>query len=212
MALHNGSEAARSILNIVDYLYPISIALYYLIAVTLSMSMLQKPKTGTTIARMRIVATILLVLVILTYIGQVAIYLTRLIQHGWWATEQDTIQMVASLFVWAILYVRLIGTKAQVWHPYLGSWVLGLGFEAACALLSRYGVAEISIYDKLVLALDGINQLRQQAHQMPILPVMSSWILMTTAMILMMTSVMAALTSRNNNGKDWKNKVVGGAT
>ena len=157
MALRNGSEAARSILNIVDYLSPISIALYYLIAVTLSMSMLQKPKTGTTIARLRIVATILLVLIILTYIGQVAIYLTRLIQHGWWATEQDTIQMVASLFVWAILYVRLIGTKAQVWHPYLGSWVLGLGFEAACALLSGYGVAEISIYDKLVLALDGIR-------------------------------------------------------
>ena len=158
MAFHNGSEAARSILTVVDYLYPISIASYYLIAVTLSMSMLQKPKTGTAITRMRIVATILLVLVILTYIGQVAVYITRsFIQHGWWATEQDTIEMIASLFVWGILYVRLIGTDAQVWHPYLGSWVLGLGFEIAYTLLSRYGIAQISTYDKLVFALDGIR-------------------------------------------------------
>ena len=158
MAHHSGSEAAKSILRIVDYLYPISIASYYLIAVTLSMCMLQKPKTGTTIARMRIVATILLVLVILTYIGQVAVYLTRaVVQRGWWATEHNTIEMIASLFVWGCLYVRLIGTEAQVWHPYLGSWVLGLGFEIAFTLLSRYSIAEPSIYDNLVFALDGIR-------------------------------------------------------
>lgn len=160
MAIQNGSEAARLILTVVDYLYPISVALYYLIAITLSMSMLQKPKNGTTIARMRMIASILLVLVILTYVGQVAVYLTRsFIQHGWWATEQDTIELIASLFVWSILYFRLIGNESQVWHPYLGSWVLGLGFEVVCTLLSRYSIPEISTYDKLVFALDGIRVL-----------------------------------------------------
>jgi hypothetical protein len=52
-------------------------------------------------------------------------------------------------------------------------------------------------------------QLMRQPHQIPTLSIMRSYPQMTTAM--MMKLVMAALTSKSNDKKDWKNKAVGGA-
>lgn len=123
-------SVGKPILAVFDYLYPVVVVFYFFLAVTVSACKLQKPKRGKNFDKLRIAALIILLTAVLGYVGQGIVYLARaIIQRGWWAPEHRIINVLASMLVWGCLFLRLLATPNPIWHPFLGCWIVGLGFE-----------------------------------------------------------------------------------
>jgi ABC-type transport system involved in Fe-S cluster assembly fused permease/ATPase subunit len=143
-------KAGKPILAVFDYLYPLIVVFYFLVAITFSACTLQKPKRGKYINKLRIAALIILLTAVFGYVGQGIVYLARaIIQRGWWAPDHMIINVLALMLVWGCLFLRLLATPNPVWHPFLGCWVVGLGFEISLFLLASVE-EKGSYFDKAV--------------------------------------------------------------
>jgi len=140
-------------LKVLDYLYPIVVALYFFAATTVSTCQLQKPKKGKNIGRLRSVTLIILLGVLFAYVAQGVVFISRaIIQRGWWAREDRIIEILASILFWGCFSLYLLATPHPIWHPALGSWIVGLGFEVALFALAT-SRETTSDFEKAVWAL-----------------------------------------------------------
>lgn len=157
MALKMQNASINKVVPILDYIYPITIVAYYFAAITFSACQLQKPKKGKNIGRLRIGALVLLLLFLLAYVGQGVVYIARaIIQRGWWAREDSIIEVLASMLVWGCFSLKLLATPTPIWHPALGCWVLGFGFEATLFALA-VAKETASQFDQAVWALQAFR-------------------------------------------------------
>jgi len=130
-------SVGKPILAVLDYLYPLVVVLYFFLAVIFGVCTLQKPKQGKRIDKLRIAALIILLVAVLGFVGQGIVYLARaIIQRGWWAPEHRIINVLASILVWGCLFLHLLATPNPIWHPFLGCWIVGLGFEITIFVLA----------------------------------------------------------------------------
>jgi len=150
-------NVGKPIPPVFDYLYPVVVVFYFFLAVTISTCTLQKAKQGRKIDKLRLAALIILLAAVLAYVGQGIIYLARtLIQRGWLAPQHNIIEVLASILVWGCLYIHLLGKRNPIWHPFLGCWITGLGFETILFVLASMKETA-SPFDKAVLSLQAFR-------------------------------------------------------
>ena len=147
-------SADARVLTYLDYLCPIVIVVYFLFATTYSLCTLQKARKSARIKKLKVVALSILLLAITTHIGQGILYLARaLAQRGWWAPEHTIIHILASVLIWTCFFIYLLGLENPIWHPYLGTWILGLTFETMLCALSSARLSSRSAYTKVSFSL-----------------------------------------------------------
>ena len=154
-ALRPDNVVGTGIVSVLDYLYPISVALVFLLAKTFSICTLQTPKTGLAINRSRIVVLCLLLAVFGAYIGQTTLFISRaLFEKGWWAPEHCVIEVLSSLLVWGGLGLSLLSSPSPLWHPYMSAFLIGLAFEIALCALSPFSFETNSTFSTILLLLE----------------------------------------------------------
>lgn len=146
-------DSSAAALAYIDYAYPFATVLYFAFASTYSLCLLQKAKSSRRLTKLRYAALALLGSVVLSYIGQGALYIIRAFaQKGWWAEEYDFIQVLSAVLVWTGFFIYLVKNSTFLWHPLLGIWILALGFEATICGLSSTAIEGRSVFDKIRFA------------------------------------------------------------
>lgn len=110
-------------LHVLHYLTPIATAAYFVTARTISSCLLQKPSKKANTNHRRYSAIGLLVAIVATYTIQGILHISRtLVQHGWWASQDDVVYILASILIDGSIAVGLLDSKRPIWSPYLGAW------------------------------------------------------------------------------------------
>ncbi|KAK4547577.1 hypothetical protein LTR36_000534 [Oleoguttula mirabilis] len=133
MASNNG---IRKALQVLHYIAPIAVIVYFLAAKTVSACLLHHPSKQTGKASRRYTGIALLFAVLATLIAQGIVYAiqgTR--QTRPWPSEDSIIYILVSICAYGSLFLGLLETKTPIWHPYLGAWLIGFAFEVPCAVL-----------------------------------------------------------------------------
>ena len=150
-------DSEQWVLTVLEYTYPVIIVVYFFFAVVFSRCTLQKPKKGRMIDKLRSTALIVLLTSVIASIGQVGVYISQaIIQRGFRAAEHRVFVVLASILVWGCFFLNLLETPNPIWHPLLGCWTIGLGFEIALFALPSVK-ATASHFEKLVFALQGFR-------------------------------------------------------
>ncbi|KAF2803840.1 uncharacterized protein BDZ99DRAFT_467954 [Mytilinidion resinicola] len=94
----------------------------------------------------------------MAYTAEGFIYvLHALTNHGWWASQDSVLYILASVLVWGCIYCMLYESKNPVWSPYVGSWVLGLVLEVVVCGLSIAANPPTNDFENIQLALQTIR-------------------------------------------------------
>ncbi|KAL9070382.1 MAG: hypothetical protein Q9161_004941 [Pseudevernia consocians] len=153
------TKQQQHFLQLLHYIAPALVLLYYLIATTISVCTLQNLKPGTTSPRRVLVS--LVSLVVISYLVESCMLLTDTTINGARQSSTDSnVYALFSLLVWTILLTGLVNAKnPAVWYPYYGSWFMGLVVEAilfTCVL--TYGISP-SIYAYIHVAIQACRML-----------------------------------------------------
>ncbi|KAK3496836.1 uncharacterized protein B0T23DRAFT_393161 [Neurospora hispaniola] len=118
------------------YGYPTAVFTYYIISTTLAVCTLQTKSAQENHGRRRSILW-LLVFIILTYVLQlIDLGVKFFIQHGFPAEQDVTIGLLSSILVFGVEFAGLVHSKAPVWYPFIGSFVMALLLEPLIAALS----------------------------------------------------------------------------
>ncbi|KAA8634633.1 hypothetical protein SMACR_02948 [Sordaria macrospora] len=118
------------------YGYPTAVFAYYIISTTLAVCTLQTKSAQENHGRRRFILW-LLVLIILTFVAQlIDLGIRSFIQHTLPAEQDIIIGLLSSILVFGVEFAGLVHSKAPVWYPFIGSFVIALLFEPLIAALS----------------------------------------------------------------------------
>ncbi|EGO52584.1 hypothetical protein NEUTE1DRAFT_53953 [Neurospora tetrasperma FGSC 2508] len=118
------------------YGYPTAVFTYYIISTTLAVCTLQTKSAQENHGRRRSILW-LLVFIILTYVLQlIDLGVKSFIQHGFPAEQDVTIGLLSCILVFGVEFAGLVHSKAPVWYPFIGSFVMALLLEPLIAALS----------------------------------------------------------------------------
>ena len=122
------------------YGYPTAVFVYYIISTTLAVCTLQTKSAQENHGRRRFILW-LLVFTILTYVVQlIELGIRSFLQHGLPAEQDVIIGLLSCVLVFGVQFAGLVHSKAPVWYPFIGSFLMALLFEpliAALAFLAR---------------------------------------------------------------------------
>lgn len=142
-------------LTVLHYLAPITTALYFIAAKTISVCLLHEPakRSGTKARRYPVVGLQLLAVVTVVTQGISAV-LQAIRQPGWSASQDYVVHLVLLFAVHGCFALGLLETCSPLWHPYLGSWLVALCFEVTLIILTvTSGLPEDSEYSRGRMAL-----------------------------------------------------------
>lgn len=118
------------------YGYPTAVFAYYIISTTLAVCTLQTKSAQENHGRRRFILW-LLVFIILTYVMQlIDLGIRSFTQHRLPAEQDVTIGLLSCILVFGVEFAGLVHSKAPVWYPFIGSFVMALLFEPLIAALS----------------------------------------------------------------------------
>lgn len=118
------------------YGYPTAVFAYYIISTTLAVCTLQTKSAQENHGRRRFILW-LLVLIILTFVAQlIDLGIRSFIQHTLPAEQHIIIGLLSCILVFGVEFAGLVHSKAPVWYPFIGSFVIALLFEPLIAALS----------------------------------------------------------------------------
>lgn len=121
------------------YGYPTAVFAYYIISTTLAVCTLQTKSAQENHGRRRFILW-LLVFIILTYVVQlIDLGIGSFAQHRLPAEQDVTIGLLSCILVFGVEFAGLVHSKAPVWYPFIGSFVMALFFESLIAALSFLG-------------------------------------------------------------------------
>lgn len=127
---------AKQALLCLHYGYPTAVFTYYIISTTLAVCTLQTKSAQENHGRRRSILW-LLVFIILTYVLQlIDLGVKSFIQHGFPAEQDVTIGLLSCILVFGVEFAGLVHSKAPVWYPFIGSFVMALLLEPLIAALS----------------------------------------------------------------------------
>ena len=134
--LQNG-EAALTALSVLDYIHAPAVGLYFLGALTFDICTLQTEKPDVQGVKKRRFALSLILVIVVSYVAQAILYLSRVLaERNWSAPQHSVIHILGSILVWGCVDLALLSTKAPLWHPYFGCFIMGFVFETAICVLS----------------------------------------------------------------------------
>ncbi|OCK76658.1 hypothetical protein K432DRAFT_385263 [Lepidopterella palustris CBS 459.81] len=140
------------------YLTPAAIASFAIGASAIAFCTLKSAKNPPRNKTRHSTAIWLTLAVTLSYTVEGFLYVLRaLLQHGWWATQDAVLYVMGSVLVWACMFFMLLDTKAPVWTPYVGSWVLGFTLETVICTLSAIAISREDNFDNARLALETLR-------------------------------------------------------
>jgi ABC-type transport system involved in Fe-S cluster assembly fused permease/ATPase subunit len=123
-------------LQVLHYVVPLIVILYWVLARTVVTIFLHKPSKNAGAATRKYAAIGLLFTTCATAVGQALTYFAQsFLQPGTYAPQHAVINILLSLLVYGSLMIGVIETSMPVWHPYLGSCVLGAALETTVTVL-----------------------------------------------------------------------------
>ncbi|KAF2499986.1 hypothetical protein BU16DRAFT_522847 [Lophium mytilinum] len=147
-------------LEIFHYLTPLAVIAFALGAHTVAFCTLQTGKNAPSSKTRHSSATWLTLAVTMAYTAEGFIYvLHALTKHGWWASQDSVLYVLASVLVWGCIYCMLYESKKPVWSPYVGSWILGLVLETVVCGLSIAAAPRTNDFENIRLAIQVIRVL-----------------------------------------------------
>ncbi|MCJ1473824.1 hypothetical protein MMC13_002476 [Lambiella insularis] len=138
--------------EVLHYVTPFAVALYYVIATAVGICMLQSSTHDGKSPHTAILVVMFVVMV--TYICEDGIILSQLsAADNPLATTDSNIYVLASLLVWFVLTATLLTSESYLWYPYCGSWLITLFSEILVVSLnlshfhpsSRHQYAQIAL-------------------------------------------------------------------
>lgn len=120
------------------YAYPSAIFVYFLVSSAVAICTLQTDASMYQNRRRTLLA--LMFFSVSTYLAQALLILVRSIVAGQCVDHQDTIiSLLSCILVFGVQLAGLLDTDRPAWYPYIGSYIIGLPFDATIILLSdRY--------------------------------------------------------------------------
>jgi ABC-type transport system involved in Fe-S cluster assembly fused permease/ATPase subunit len=141
-SIHTFSPALTAVATF-DYLHAPASILTFLGLYAFAVCTLQKPNTKVDSTKKRRLAILLLWLVVLANVTQAVLYFVYHVRDSSWTAAQHTIiRTMGSILTWSITAFALLGSKHPIWHPYIGSWLVGGVFEALLLFLSAFSLSK----------------------------------------------------------------------
>ncbi|KAI1268835.1 hypothetical protein F5Y18DRAFT_169124 [Xylariaceae sp. FL1019] len=133
--------------DILHYIYPVVILVYFSISSAIVAFNLQKSPTKTPTLRFGITWYCLLMFIAL-YGIQVGSKAVEVLTSSHWPSQPTIIGLLACILVFGIEQNHIGEPSDVVWYPYYGSWLIASLFEVATAALS-FRLAEIQRHDEI---------------------------------------------------------------
>ncbi|EME41863.1 hypothetical protein DOTSEDRAFT_74052 [Dothistroma septosporum NZE10] len=164
------TTSAGPALSILHYIAPIATATYFVCAKAVATCLLQEPsKRGKLYVRKYGTSTLQLA-VLATVVAEAITAITQAITEQDFTPSQDyIIYLIAVFALHACFSLGLIESLHPLWHPYLGAWLIALGFDIPIVILQGLRVPGNG-YARLRMAL---NVLRSFA--LVALSILASW-------------------------------------
>lgn len=129
-------DTMRVALEGLRYAYPAAVFLYFVVASLVSVFTLQTVRMSFKHPRHSFISY-LMVLISVTYLGQVAaVAIPSIREQRWLGEEQVTVTQLSCFLVFGLLAASMMDSNTPVWYPYIGSYLLELLFDAAVTVLS----------------------------------------------------------------------------
>ena len=155
--LQNG-EAALTALSVLDYTHAPAVGLYFLGALTFDTCTLQTAKPDAQGVKRRRFALSLILVIVVSYVAQAILYLSRVLaERDWSAPQHSVIHVLGSILVWGCVDLVLLSTKAPLWHPYFGCFIIGFVFETTICVLSAVSLTTQDRLGGIPLTLDSLR-------------------------------------------------------
>lgn len=123
-------------LQVLHYISPIAVTVYFLAAKTAAACLLHHPSNQAGKISRRHSGIALLFSVLATCVAQGIYYIVQGTKKaGHWPSEDSVIYVLISIFAYSSLFLGLLENRKPIWHPYLGAWLIGFVCEVPCAVL-----------------------------------------------------------------------------
>ncbi|KAI0872690.1 hypothetical protein GGS24DRAFT_491276 [Hypoxylon argillaceum] len=126
-ALHHAQE-------ILHYLYPLVVFIYFAVSSAVILCTLQNPSTKISPIRFKVIWYSLLLFITL-YGAQIVLKLVEILVWSRWPTQSTIIGLLACVLIFGVQQNSFGDATEVVWYPYYGSWLLASLFEAAMAVI-----------------------------------------------------------------------------
>lgn len=134
----------------IHYAYPSTVFVYFLVSSAVAICTLHTDASMPSNRRWSLLA--LMCFSISTYVVQALHILAQSIITGHCVYHQDTIISILScILVFGVQLAGLLDTEHPAWYPYIGSYIIGLPFDAAIAVLNDRNRPIITPYHFQVL-------------------------------------------------------------
>jgi hypothetical protein len=117
-------------LNFLDYAHAPSIAIFFIAALIFALCSLQTAKPIPRSNRKLQLGLVLILFQTVSYVISVISYLWNAFSQDRTPPQHALIHALGSWLVWACLGFALLSSKAPLWMPYFGSFVVGFLFES----------------------------------------------------------------------------------
>ncbi|KAI1119547.1 hypothetical protein F5Y14DRAFT_7482 [Nemania sp. NC0429] len=139
--MHGALQHAAEILH---YIYPVTVFVYFVVSSAVVLCALQKPSKTPPI-RFKAIWYSLLLFVIL-YGAQITLKITEIFAWSRWPAQSTIIGLLSCTLVFGVQQNCLGDATEIVWYPYYGSWLLASLFEPAIAVIEfliAHGVSTV---------------------------------------------------------------------